>query len=114
MSLPRAKLFGVSYRTDTFNTQSPTAVICDNAALYGATPEPGEHDPRGHCQVNRFEGLLSGRPLDVLQFSKSSKRATRWVDQASSHATTSKPLPHRAAGNSRKPCLAFTPEIAGS
>ena len=24
----------------------PTAVIWDNAALYGATPEPGEHDPR--------------------------------------------------------------------
>ena len=47
MSLPRAKLFGFSCRTDTFNTQSPTAVICDNAALYGATPEPGEHDPRG-------------------------------------------------------------------
>ena len=46
MPLPRAKLFRLSYCTDTFNTQSPTAVICDNAALYGATPEPGEHDPR--------------------------------------------------------------------
>ena len=47
MPLPGAKLFKVSYRTDTFNTQSPTAVICDKAPLYGATPEAGEHDPRG-------------------------------------------------------------------
>ena len=31
---------------DTHNAQSPTAVICENAALYGAAPEPGEHDPR--------------------------------------------------------------------
>ncbi|MYI19198.1 MAG: hypothetical protein F4121_03670, partial [Acidimicrobiia bacterium] len=30
----------------TFQAQSPTAVICDNAALYGATPERGEFDPR--------------------------------------------------------------------
>ncbi|MCY4587231.1 MAG: hypothetical protein OXB98_14435 [Bryobacterales bacterium] len=47
MPLPRAKLFRVSFRTDTFNTHSPpTAVICDNAAHYGATPEPGEHDTK--------------------------------------------------------------------
>ncbi|MYF85734.1 MAG: DUF2493 domain-containing protein [Rhodospirillaceae bacterium] len=31
---------------DTFQAQSPTAVICENAALYGATPERGEFDPR--------------------------------------------------------------------
>ena len=34
---------------DTINTQqsqSPTAVICENGALYGATPERGEFDPR--------------------------------------------------------------------
>ncbi|MCY4597346.1 MAG: DUF2493 domain-containing protein [Bryobacterales bacterium] len=34
---------------DTMNThqaQSPTAVICENAALYGATPERDEFDPR--------------------------------------------------------------------
>ena len=31
---------------NTFQAQSPTAVICDNAALYGATPERGEFDPR--------------------------------------------------------------------
>ena len=31
---------------DTLNTSSPTAVICENAALYGASPDPGEHDPR--------------------------------------------------------------------
>ena len=30
--------------TDT--AQSPTAMICDNAALFGATPERGEFDPR--------------------------------------------------------------------
>ena len=30
----------------TFQAQSPTAVICDNAALYGATPERDEFDPR--------------------------------------------------------------------
>ena len=37
------------YDIDNLNTsqaQSPTAVICDNAALYGATPERGEFDPR--------------------------------------------------------------------
>ena len=31
---------------NTFQAQSPTAVICENAALYGATPERGEFDPR--------------------------------------------------------------------
>ena len=36
----------MTFHTDTFATQSPTAMICENAALYGATPEPGEHDPR--------------------------------------------------------------------
>ena len=30
----------------TFQAQSPTAVICENAALYGATPERGDFDPR--------------------------------------------------------------------
>ena len=30
----------------TFQAQSPTAVICENAALYGATPERDEFDPR--------------------------------------------------------------------
>jgi len=30
----------------TQQSQSPTAVICENAALYGATPERGEFDPR--------------------------------------------------------------------
>ena len=36
----------MTFHTDTFSTQSPTAMVCENAALYGATPEPGEHDPR--------------------------------------------------------------------
>ena len=31
---------------DTQNAQSPTAVICENAALYGATPGRDEFDPR--------------------------------------------------------------------
>ena len=31
---------------NTFQAQSPTAVICENAALYGATPERDEFDPR--------------------------------------------------------------------
>ena len=31
---------------DTHNAQSPTAVICENAALYGATPGRDEFDPR--------------------------------------------------------------------
>ena len=30
----------------THQAQSPTAVICENAALYGATPERDEFDPR--------------------------------------------------------------------
>ena len=34
------------YDIDTYQTQSPTAVICENAALYGATPERDEFDPR--------------------------------------------------------------------
>ena len=34
------------FDTDTYQAQSPTAVICENAALYGAKPERGEHDPR--------------------------------------------------------------------
>ena len=31
---------------DTQQAQSPTAVICENAALFGATPERDEFDPR--------------------------------------------------------------------
>ncbi|MXW19740.1 MAG: DUF2493 domain-containing protein [Gammaproteobacteria bacterium] len=31
---------------DTHQAQSPTAVICENAALYGATPDRDEFDPR--------------------------------------------------------------------
>ena len=31
---------------DTHQAQSPTAVICENAALYGAKPERDEFDPR--------------------------------------------------------------------
>ena len=31
---------------DTHQAQSPTAVICENAALYGATPGRDEFDPR--------------------------------------------------------------------
>ena len=36
------------YDIDTSQAQSPTAVICENAALYGATPAPDrdEFDPR--------------------------------------------------------------------
>ena len=30
----------------THQAHSPTAVVCENAALYGATPERGEFDPR--------------------------------------------------------------------
>ncbi len=36
----------MTFDINTFSTQSPTAVICENAQLFGATPEPGEHDPR--------------------------------------------------------------------
>ena len=32
--------------TIDIDTQSVTSTICDNAALYGATPERGEFDPR--------------------------------------------------------------------
>ncbi len=34
------------FDNDTHQAQSPTAVICDNAALYGATPNRDEFDPR--------------------------------------------------------------------
>ena len=37
------------YNIENINTnqaQSPTAVVCENTALYGATPERGEFDPR--------------------------------------------------------------------
>ena len=36
----------MTFDIDTFSTRSPTAVVCENAALFGAPPEPGEHDPR--------------------------------------------------------------------
>ena len=36
----------MTFDTDTPETHSVTATVCENAALFGATPEPGEHDPR--------------------------------------------------------------------
>ena len=36
----------MTFDIDTFAGQSVTATVCENAALYGATPEPGEFDPR--------------------------------------------------------------------
>ena len=36
----------MTFDTDTLETHSVTATVCENAALFGATPEPGEHDPR--------------------------------------------------------------------
>ena len=36
----------MTFNVDTFAGQSVTATVCENAALYGATPEPGEFDPR--------------------------------------------------------------------
>ena len=36
----------MTFDVDTFAAQSVTATVCENAALYGATPEPGEFDPR--------------------------------------------------------------------
>ena len=34
------------YDIHTHTAQSPTAIVCENAQLYGATPERGEFDPR--------------------------------------------------------------------
>ena len=36
----------MTFDIDAFDNHSVTATICENARLYGATPEPGEHDPR--------------------------------------------------------------------
>ncbi len=36
----------MTFDTDTLETHSVTATVCENAALFGATLEPGEHDPR--------------------------------------------------------------------
>ncbi len=36
----------MTFDTDTFVEQSVTATVCEQAALYGATPERGEFDPR--------------------------------------------------------------------
>ena len=36
----------MTFDVDTFAAQSVTATVCENAALYGASPEPGEFDPR--------------------------------------------------------------------
>ena len=36
----------MTFDTDTLETHSVTATVCENAALFGATREPGEHDPR--------------------------------------------------------------------
>ena len=44
-----SKLKGASTMTfdiDTFESQSMTATVCENAQLFGATPERGEFDPR--------------------------------------------------------------------
>ena len=36
----------MTFDIDTFAAPSATAMACENARLFGATPEPGEHDPR--------------------------------------------------------------------
>ena len=36
----------MTFDVDTFAAQSVTATVCENAALYGASPEPDEFDPR--------------------------------------------------------------------
>ena len=36
----------MTFDIDILNTASPTAIACENAALFGAAPEPGERDPR--------------------------------------------------------------------
>ena len=36
----------MTFDTDTLETHSVTATVCENAALFGTTREPGEHDPR--------------------------------------------------------------------
>ena len=36
----------MTFDIDTAETHSVTATVCEQAQLYGATPEPGEHDPR--------------------------------------------------------------------
>ena len=36
----------MTFDIDTFAGQSVTATVCENAALYGTSPEPGEFDPR--------------------------------------------------------------------
>ena len=36
----------MTFDIDTFESQSMTATVCENAQLFGATPERGEFDPR--------------------------------------------------------------------
>ena len=36
----------MTFDIDILNAQSPTAMVCENAQLFGASPQPGEHDPR--------------------------------------------------------------------
>ena len=35
----------MTFDIDIFTSQSPTAMVYENAQLFGVTPEPGEHDP---------------------------------------------------------------------
>ena len=43
----------------TQHAQSPTAMICENAALFGATPERGEFDPREVWDRDEAIGAVS-------------------------------------------------------
>ena len=63
------------FNYDTHQAHSPTAIICDNAALYGAAPERGEHDPRDiwdrddaiKAARNAFRVLAEGIAPDGVQ-----------------------------------------------
>ena len=49
----------MTFDIDIFASQSPTTAICENAQLFGAIPEPGEHDPCEICDRDEVIDALA-------------------------------------------------------
>ena len=91
-------LYRIPDRVDTQQAQSPTAVICENAQLFGATPEHGEFDPRDIRNRDEAIGAVS--------------EAFRILAKASHPTASSSPTNARACcGDSSTPS---TPRSEGS
>ena len=61
--------------------QSVTATVCENAQLYGATPERGEFDPR-EVWDRRRRHLRSQRSVPHPRRRASGRTGSRWPTNA--------------------------------